>query len=99
MYCYGRQSRFPILPYRSVISWEHMQLSQDGSAITALRRKRRKHPTMIRAVGGVEEIVPGLSTWTAEDLLEAGAWDEELAEIARIDDEVYALDEEDRYDE
>lgn len=25
------------------------------------------------------EIIPGLSTWTAEDLVEAGGWDDELA--------------------
>lgn len=40
---------------------------------------------MIRTRDGVEEIVPGLSTWTAEDLLEAGAWDEELADFADLD--------------
>jgi hypothetical protein len=55
--------------------------------MTALRRKRRKHPAMLRTSDGPEQIVPGLSTWTVEDLLEAGAWDEELAEIAGIDDE------------
>jgi hypothetical protein len=55
--------------------------------MTALKRKRRKHPAMLRTPDGPEEIIPGLSTWTAEDLLEAGAWDEELAEIAGINDE------------
>ncbi len=41
---------------------------------------------MLRTQGGVEVIVPGLSSWTAEDLLEAGAWDEELAEYADMHD-------------
>lgn len=40
----------------------------------------------------MEEIVPGLSTWTAEDLMEAGAWDDELAELADIDEESYPDD-------
>jgi len=35
----------------------------------------------------VEEIIPGLSSWTAEDLLEAGAWDEELAGFTDQSDE------------
>jgi hypothetical protein len=35
----------------------------------------------------VEEIVPGLSSWTAEDLLEAGAWDDELAGFGGISEE------------
>jgi len=47
-----------------------------------MRRKRRRHPTRIRTTTGIEEIIPGLSTWTAEDLVEAGAWDEELAGFA-----------------
>jgi hypothetical protein len=62
-------------------------LTQEATAMTALRRKRRRHPTVLLTPGGPEEIIPGLSTWTAEDLVEAGAWDEELADIADISDE------------
>jgi hypothetical protein len=54
-------------------------LREDVSGISTIRRKRRKHPSRIRTSTGIEEIIPGLSTWTAEDLVEAGAWDEELA--------------------
>lgn len=61
-------------------------------AISTLRRKRRKHPSLLRTRDGVEEIVPGLSTWTAEDLMEAGAWDDELAELADIGEESYPDD-------
>ncbi|HEX2922552.1 MAG TPA: hypothetical protein VHS28_00810 [Chloroflexota bacterium] len=53
--------------------------TEESSAINTLRRKRRRHPSLIQTANGIEEIVPGLSSWTAEDLLEAGAWDDELA--------------------
>ncbi|MGE5619912.1 MAG: hypothetical protein ACM3US_11720 [Sphingomonadaceae bacterium] len=65
-------------------------MAQDSSALSTLRRKRRKHPSLLRTPSGVEEIVPGLSSWTAEDLLEAGAWDEELAQLTdQTGDEEY----------
>ncbi len=67
-------------------------MSETDSPISTLRRKRRKHPSLLRTRDGVEEIVPGLSTWTAEDLMEAGAWDDELAELADIDEEIYPDD-------
>ena len=63
-------------------------MSDMDSTSATLRRKRRRHPSLIRTRDGVETIVPGLSTWTAEDLLEAGAWDDELAELAGFE-EVY----------
>ena len=56
-------------------------LAQENSGLSTLRRKRRKHPSLLKTSSGVEEIIPGLSSWTVEDLLEAGAWDEELAEF------------------
>ena len=56
-------------------------MREDAFGITTIRRKRRKHPSKIRTSTGIEEIIPGLSTWTAEDLVEAGAWDEELAKF------------------
>ncbi len=62
-------------------------MSQENGGISTLRRKRRRHPSLLRTPGGVEEIVPGLSSWTVEDLLEAGAWDEELAEFTDLDGE------------
>jgi hypothetical protein len=62
-------------------------LAQDNSGISTLRRKRRRHPSLLNTPSGVEEIIPGLSSWTVEDLLEAGAWDEELAELADQDNE------------
>ncbi len=62
-------------------------LAQENSGISTLRRKRRRHPSLLKTPSGVEEIIPGLSSWTVEDLLEAGAWDEELAELADQDDE------------
>lgn len=73
-------------------------MNQDNWGIPTLRRKRRRHPALIRTQDGVEEIIPGLSTWTAEDLLEAGAWDEELAELTDMQtpDEMDLLEEEDR---
>jgi len=58
---------------------------EDNHGASALKRRRRRHPALLRTRGGVEKIVPGLSTWTAEDLLEAGAWDEELAQLADLD--------------
>jgi hypothetical protein len=67
-------------------------LSEVDVGISTLRRKRRKHPSLLRTREGVQEIVPGLSTWTVEDLLEAGAWDEDLAELADIDEETYPDD-------
>ena len=67
-------------------------MNETDSPISTLRRKRRKHPSLLRTRDGVEEIVPGLSTWTAEDLMEAGAWDDELAELADIDEENYPDD-------
>ena len=36
--------------------------------------------------------MPGLSTWTAEDLLEAGAWDDELLAELADPEEVYPDD-------
>lgn len=72
-----------------------LQLNEVDSAISTLRRKRRKHPSLIKTRDGVEAIVPGLSTWTVEDLLEAGAWDDELLELADFE-EVYP-DDSDRY--
>ncbi|MHB0869321.1 MAG: hypothetical protein ACYC66_04580 [Chloroflexota bacterium] len=62
-------------------------MAQDSSALSTLRRKRRRHPSLLRTPSGVEEIVPGLSSWTVEDLLEAGAWDEELAQLTNLDGE------------
>ena len=62
-------------------------MTQEGTTASALRRRRRRHPRMIRTPDGIEEIIPGLSTWTAEDLMEAGAWDAEFAEIAGVEDE------------
>jgi hypothetical protein len=62
-------------------------LAQENSGISTLRRKRRRHPSLLKTPSGVEEIIPGLSSWTVQDLLEAGAWDEELAELADQDDE------------
>ncbi len=62
-------------------------MTQENSGISTLRRKRRRHPSLLKTPSGVEEIIPGLSSWTVEDLLEAGAWDEELAELAADDDE------------
>ncbi len=62
-------------------------MSEENSGISTLRRKRRKHPSMLRTPTGVEEVVPALSTWTVEDLLEAGAWDDELADFATTDEE------------
>lgn len=50
---------------------------------------------MLRTTSGVEEVIPGLSTWTAEDLLEAGGWDEELSELADVPDEVEYPEEDD----
>lgn len=43
------------------------------------------------------EIIPGLSTWTAEDLVEAGGWDEELAKYTDSyeDEEIVILKEDD----
>ncbi len=67
------------------------QLNEADSGISTLRRKRRRHPSLIKTRDGVEAIVPGLSTWTVEDLLETGAWDEELAELADFE-EVYPDD-------
>ncbi len=64
-------------------------MREDNSGLSTIRRKRRKHPSLLRTSSGVEEIIPGLSTWTAEDLLEAGAWDEELEQFtgaSRADD-------------
>lgn len=62
--------------------------TEEGLANSTLRRKRRRHPSLIQTANGVEEIVPGLSSWTAEDLLEAGAWDDELAGFGgKADDE------------
>ena len=60
-------------------------MREDGSGVASLRRKRRKHPSLLRTPNGVEEVIPGLSTWTVEDLLEAGAWDQELAEFEGVD--------------
>lgn len=62
-------------------------MNHDNSAISTIRRRRRKHPSLLRTSSGVEEIIPGLSSWTAEDLLEAGAWDEELAGFTDQSDE------------
>ncbi len=70
-------------------------MREDNSGISTLRRKRRRHPTMLRTTSGVEEVIPGLSTWTAEDLLEAGGWDEELSELADVPDEVEYPEEDD----
>ena len=56
-------------------------MREDNSGLSTIRRKRRKHPSLLRTSSGIEEIIPGLSTWTAEDLLEAGAWDEELEQL------------------
>jgi hypothetical protein len=67
-------------------------LNGTDSGISTIRRKRRRHPSLLKTLDGVAEIVPGLSTWTAEDLLEAGAWDEELAEIGGIHEEIYPDD-------
>lgn len=67
-------------------------LNDAENAISTLRRKRRRHPSILQTRDGVETIVPGLSTWTAEDLLEAGAWDEELAELADLEEETYPND-------
>lgn len=60
-------------------------MREDSSGISTIRRKRRKHPTLLRTPSGVEEVVPGLSTWTAEDLLVAGGWDEDLSELADLE--------------
>ena len=54
-------------------------MRDEGSAVSTIRRRRRRHPTQLRTGSGVVEIIPGLSTWTAEDLVEAGGWDDELA--------------------
>lgn len=62
-------------------------ITEGSAAISTLRRKRRRHPSLINTANGVEEIVPGLSSWTAEDLLEAGAWDDELAGFGGISEE------------
>mgnify|MGYP005870851021 CR=1 FL=1 len=74
-------------------------MNQDSTGIPNLRRKRRRHPALLRTHDGVEEIIPGLSTWTAEDLMEAGAWDEELAELTDMqvpdDMDVLEVDDED----
>ncbi len=72
-------------------------MSEVDPGISTLRRRRRKHPSLLRTRDGVQEIVPGLSTWTVEDLLEAGAWDEELADLTGVDEEV-APDDMDRED-
>lgn len=70
-------------------------MRDDALGISTIRRKRRKHPSRIRTSTGIEEIIPGLSTWTAEDLVEAGAWDEELAKFtdSSEEDEVVTLGE------
>ncbi len=70
----------------STVSERFLPLSEVDPAISTLRRRRRKHPSLLQTRDGVEAIVPGLSTWTAEDLLEAGAWDEELAALADFED-------------
>lgn len=66
-------------------------MTEADATSATLRRKRRRHPSLIKTRDGVESIVPGLSTWTVEDLLEAGAWDDELAELADFE-EVYPDD-------
>jgi len=53
---------------------------------------------MLSTREGVEVIVPGLSTWTAEDLLVAGAWDDDLAELTDMDEEGVVMGEEDPED-
>lgn len=67
-------------------------MRNEGTGLSTIRRKRRRHPSRIRTSAGVEEIIPGLSTWTAEDLVEAGAWDEELAEYSDSFEEEDELD-------
>lgn len=72
-------------------------MRDDAFGISTIRRKRRKHPSRIRTSTGVVEIIPGLSTWTAEDLVEAGGWDEELAKYTDSyeDEEIVILKEDD----
>lgn len=53
---------------------------------------------MLSTREGVEVIVPGLSTWSAEDLLVAGGWDDDLAELTDMDEQGVTLDEEDPED-
>ncbi|HZK67474.1 MAG TPA: hypothetical protein VFD42_08035 [Chloroflexota bacterium] len=53
---------------------------------------------MLSTREGVEVIVPDLSTWTAEDLLVAGAWDDDLAELTDMDEEGVVMGEEDPED-
>lgn len=53
---------------------------------------------MLSTGEGVAVIVPGLSTWTAEDLLVAGAWDDDLAELTDMDEESVVMGEEDPED-
>ena len=86
-----RHTRLVLENPGNIVREGSLQLNEVDSAISTLRRKRRKHPSLIKTRDGVEAIVPGLSTWTVEDLLEAGAWDDELAEIADFE-EVYPDD-------
>ena len=74
-------------------------MRDDGTGLTALRRKRRRHPALLSTYDGVEEVIPGLSTWTAEDLVEAGAWDDELKGYADLEIVEVTLDEPDGPDE
>lgn len=73
-------------------------MSPENLGISTLRRKRRRHPALLRTQDGIEEIIPGLSTWTPEDLLEAGAWDEELAQLADLDVEDDPLESREDFD-